>query len=743
VPTQAVSFGKDSDAFTLDKDCCARSRGPLWLGGFLFMIGLRDDTDFGLAPPSGPSLPNHAQKFAAQLFAEGGWLQDTLALEHRPEQEQVARAAAAAFEGDEPLMFEAGTGVGKSLAYLLPGIIHAIDQSRQLIVSTHTIALQEQLEKKDLPLCRRLFAAVPELAPYATFQASVLLGKANYLCTTRLARALADRASLFADSDYEELQRIAEWAQTSENGLRHELQPPPRPEVWEAVNAASATCSRKNCDPTRCFYQRAKARLRSSQVIIVNHALLFSLLNAGAGRAYAGATESEARGILYADDFLVLDEAHTVPEVATENFGLSLSSYGVNRTLTALYNPKTSRGLLAKFGGGGAPSVRASAGAEGRQLVLDAIGAAQQFFALVHDQLLSVRTIVRVRDAEMITPLLDGPLGALHRLILKIADQFDEGQDREELLEHAGRVRGLQKGLTEWLTVGDPSHVYWAERGGRRQTIITLRSAPIDIAAELRRQIFSGGTSVLCTSATLAIGGKIEPYSARIGAGHTPSVIVESPFDYARCMRVFVASDVPLPSREDARLAIEVLGDYVRFCTERVRGGSLVLFTSYNDMRAVAAMLEPVYAASGRPFLMQGQEMSRSELAERMRAEGDAVLFGTDSFWTGIDVPGPALSQVILTRLPFGQPTHPIVEAKCEYIRERGGNPFVELTLPDALTKFRQGVGRLIRTASDTGIVTILDSRVLAKSYGRLFLGTLPTRNLTRMNRETREERFG
>jgi len=703
------------------------------------MIGLRDDTDFGLAPPLPTSLPNHAQSFAAQLFVEGGWLQETLALEHRPEQEQMARAAAAAFEGDEPLMFEAGTGVGKSLAYLLPGIIHAIDQSRQLIISTHTIALQEQLEKKDLPLCRRLFTAVPELTPYATFQASVLLGKANYLCTTRLARALADRASLFADSDYEELQRIAEWAQTSETGLRHELQPPPRPEIWEAVNAASATCSRKNCDPNRCFYQRAKARLRSSQVIIVNHALLFSLLNAGAGRAYAGTTESEARGILYADDFLVLDEAHTVPEVATENFGLSLSSYGVNRTLTALYNPKTSRGLLAKFGGG-----RAKGGsAEGRQLVLDAIEAAQQFFALVHEQLLSVRTIVRVRDAETITPLLDGPLGALHRLILKTADQFDEGQDREELLEHAGRVRGLQKGLTEWLTVGDPAHVYWAERGGRRQTIITLRSAPIDIAAELRRQIFSGGTSVLCTSATLAIGGKIDPYAARIGAAHTPSVIVESPFDYARCMRVFVASDVPLPSREDARLAIEILADYVRFCTERVRGGSLVLFTSYNDMRAVAAMLEPIYAASSRPFLMQGQDLSRSELAERMRAEGDAVLFGTDSFWTGIDVPGPALSQVILTRLPFGQPTHPIIEAKCEHIRERGGNPFVELTLPDALTKFRQGVGRLIRTASDTGIVTILDSRVLAKSYGRLFLGTLPTRNLTRINRQTREEVFG
>ncbi|KXU35576.1 helicase [Cephaloticoccus primus] len=707
------------------------------------MIGLRDDSDFGPPPPSPeeaehfasfatPPLPNHAQAFTAQLFAEGGWLQETLSLEHRPEQEQMARAAAAAFEGDEPLLFEAGTGVGKSLAYLLPGIIHAVDQSRQLIVSTHTIALQEQLQKKDLPLCRRLFEAVPELAPYAEFKASVLLGKANYLCTTRLARALADRASLFADSEYEELQRIAEWAKTSTDGLRHELQPPPRPEVWEAVNAASATCSRKNCDPTRCFYQSAKARLRSSQVIIVNHALLFALLNAGAGRAHASTTDSTARGVLYADDFLVLDEAHTVPEVATENFGLALSSYGVNRALSTLYSPKTQRGLLLKL-----------AGAEAKQLVLDALEAARLFFESVHQQFLTARAVVRVREPETVSPLLDGPLGALHRLTLKTADKLDEGHDREELLEQANRIRAIQKSLSEWLTLGDSGHVYWAERSGRRQTIVTLRSAPIDVAAELRKQIFSGGTSVLCTSATLAIGGKMERFAARVGVeADAPSVVVESPFDYARCMHVYVASDVPLPSPQEARLAIEVLSDYVRFCTERVSGGSLVLFTSYHDMRAVAAALEPIYAAAGRPFLMQGQDMSRSELAEQMRAAGDAVLFGTDSFWTGIDVPGAALSQVILTRLPFDPPTHPIIEAKCEHIRERGGTPFVELTLPDALVKFRQGVGRLIRSASDHGIITILDSRVLAKSYGKLFLNSLPTRTHTRMTRATRDSIF-
>ncbi|HYP17385.1 MAG TPA: helicase C-terminal domain-containing protein, partial [Opitutus sp.] len=200
--------------------------------------------------------------------------------------------------------------------------------------------------------------------------------------------------------------------------------------------------------------------------------------------------------------------------------------------------------------------------------------------------------------------------------------------------------------------------------------------------------------------------------------------------------------DIPLPSPQEAKLALDVLTDYIRFCTDRVTGGSLVLFTSYTDMRAVAATLEPVFRAAERPFMMQGADLSRTELAQQMRDLGNAVLFGTDSFWTGVDVPGDALSQVIITRLPFDPPTHPITEARCDHIRDRGGSPFNELTLPDALIKFRQGVGRLIRTASDRGVVTILDSRVLAKSYGRLFLDSLPTSEFTRLTREDRKNRF-
>jgi len=686
------------------------------------MIGLQEDS---AAPPK----PCRAPKFAAAIFADGGWLQAGFNLEHRPQQEQMAAGVAAALRDESALLFEAGTGVGKSLAYLVPGIIHAVDQGRPLIVSTHTISLQEQLETKDLPLCRKVFSSRPELGEYAGFKAAVLMGKSNYLCTTRLTHALAERGTLFPEEDYAELQRIAAWAEASPTGLRHDLSPPPRPEVWELVNADSSSCSRKYCDCERCFYQRARARLRAAHLIIVNHALLFALINAGGARSESASVD--ARGVLFPDDFVVLDEAHTIAEVATAHFGLSLSSYGVERALKFLYNPRTQRGLLKKWGG-----------AEAARRVGEALEASRHFFAEIDRTLLSARPVVRRRQADQIHPALDQALALLQQLTARLADRQPDGRDRDELLEQRDRLQSIQAAITEWLILGDPEHVYWAERGGRRQTIVSLRSAPIEVAPALRRKLFGCGVSVICTSATLAVGGDLAACARRIGAEDARMAAVASPFDFERNMRVYVAADMPLPSTENARLSIEALADYIAFCTLKVAGGSLVLFTSHQDLRAVAAVLDPIYREAQRPLLLQGEGASRTELAAQMRARGNAILFGTDSFWTGVDIPGEALAQVVITRLPFDPPDHPVAEAQADRIRERGGNPFAEVTLPDALIKFRQGVGRLIRTHTDRGLITVLDARVLAKAYGRLFLASLPQPEFTRLTRAERAAEF-
>ncbi len=682
------------------------------------MIGIRED------PGARADGDEVSAGLVARVFSAEGWLREGPGLEHRPQQEEMARAVIDAFQTDESLLFEAGTGVGKSMAYLVPGILHATATGRPCVVSTHTISLQEQIQHNDLPRCRALFERVSPLREYAAFKSAVLVGKANYLCRQRLVQALANGADLLGGPEQDELARIAEWAGRTGTGLVHELGVPPLPEVWDRVNADSSSCSRRTCTPENCFHQAARARIRTAQVVIVNHSLLFALVN-------AGGLAPGARGVLLPDDFLVLDEAHTVPEVATGHFGLNVSSYAVDRLLKALFNPRRRTGLLRKLGDD-----------RDRQRVLDALEANEQFFGFIGDRLLEKHAVARVREPECAEPTLLPPLRLVVDSLERLARKLDEGWMRDDLLDQKTRVAGCLDRVRSFLAMAEETHVHWVERGGRRGRIVGLRTAPIDVAPHLRAAVFERGTSVVCTSATLAVAGAIGPFQERAGAGAARARIVTSPFDFERNMRVFIAADIPSPSTAGARLALDELVDWVGFCVGRVGGGSLVLFTSHGDLRHVADALQPALAAAGRPVFVQGREHSRSELAARFHAAGNGVLFGADSFWTGVDIPGPALSQVILTRLPFDVPTHPIAEARAEHVTARGGNAFAQLTLPDALIKFRQGIGRLIRTREDRGVVTILDSRVLTKTYGRHFLGCLPTPRYTRLRRDSRDALF-
>lgn len=659
-----------------------------------------------------------------RIFSEGGHLQTALELEHRPQQEQMARAVAASMETDEPLLFEAGTGVGKSLAYLIPGIIQATATQRPCVISSHTISLQEQLEQKDLKICRSLFENIPELEQFAAFKSAVLVGKGNYLCPTRLANAVRNKTELFPTEEMEELSRITAWAAYTKTGLRHELNPLPSWDVWEQVNAEGSACNRKNCDHNTCHYQRARAEIRKAQIVIVNHSLLFALLN-------AGGLAPGAKGILLPDDFLVIDEAHTTAEVATDHFGARISSYGLDRQLKILFNPKRKKGMVSKL-----------AYPKQLQTIVDAQEAAQEFFGYLIATHLAKRPIVRISEEGWCEPTIIGPLRACVQVLDGILSKIEDGPMHDEIKDQRSRIHSFYTGINRFINLAEEDHVHWIEKSGRKGHICTLRTAPIDIAPYLREELFNKETSVTLTSATLSIARDMRPFQAKVGADNERAERADSPFDFENNTRVYIATDVPAPSREEARLSTEVLIDYIRYCVSKVSGGSLVLFTSYSDLRKVADVLEPEFFETGRPFFAQGQGMGRSEMTFAFREAGNGVLFGTDSFWTGVDVPGPALSQVVITRLPFDVPTHPITEAKSEYIKENGGHPFSELTLPEALVKFRQGIGRLIRTKDDRGLVTILDSRLLHKSYGRQFLQSLPKSKFIRMSRNDRDARF-
>lgn len=676
--------------------------------------------------PKGPAA-SYQEKIDA-IFKEQGHLASVLGLDYRPQQSQMAESVASALVGSHNLLFEAGTGVGKSLAYLIPGLIYAIDFERPFVVSTHTISLQEQIIQKDLELCRQLFKGVPELNAYTGFKSALLLGKANYCCTTRLDSALKDVRS-DQQSQFQLLQekqtlpQIAEWSQNSTDGILQEINPSPPIDIWETINADSSTCSRKNCSSERCFYQRAKEKIRSANCIVINHSLLFALINAG-----MNPQESEAKGVLFADDFIVLDEAHRVPAIASDHFGIHLSSYALDRALKRIYNPRTGRGIMRQLG-----SIR------DQESVIQAIDAAYDFFADLADVYLSTQTIQRIHQAHVADQQLISRLKELEERLADIRKSVDNERAQDELKDQRARILSFRAQLHSFLHFAEQNHVYWLERSGKKASIITLRSAPLDIAPHLQSALFARNTASILTSATLSNGQQLNHFEQRVGASHAQKKIVASPFDYENQMRIYIASDAPQPSMQKGRMDLDYLANMVAWLAQNCQGGSLVLFTSHTDLKETYHRTRGFFEKLKRPLFAQGIEFSRSQLRQQLVSSGNATLFGADSFWTGVDIPGPALSQVIITRLPFENPNHPINEARSEQIQSQGRRPFSEMVIPDALIKFRQGIGRLIRQRNDSGNLVILDSRMLQKHYGSHFIQALPHQNYKRFNLQNRK----
>ena len=642
-----------------------------------------------------------------EFFSDGGKLGKAKGYESRPGQAKMAERVAEVIEDRKHLVVEAGTGTGKSLAYLVPAAFAAEELGKKAIISTYTIHLQEQLFGKDVPI-------VQSLVPFE-FSAALLKGRHNYLCPHRLKKAQQHQGDLFATGQAEQLRGLVEWAGKTTDGTLSDIQFQVDATVWAQVCSEAFACTPRHCGgPTGCFYQKARNKILDAKVVILNHALLFGLL--------AGAEESEeepSEGYLFPNDFLVLDEAHEVEDVAAKALGLEVRLGSLRFLLQRLIHPRTKKGVLTRIGDGNA--VKSTLGVLG---ILEA-----SFEEILESAGLKGPGQKRVRQALGVKSELGPRLMDVRAQLLKLAEDAGDGEERNELKDHARRLEASAFGLGEFLKMSREGHAYWVERrvaedGRAQRGEMSLHASPVEVAERLEELVFRPDCTTIMTSATLDVGRGLEFFAKRVGAGEAETLLVESPFDYESQMRVYLPKGMPEPS-EGARFQ-EALEGWIQRFVGMTKGKAFVLFTSRAMLRKTAEGMASWFEEQGIRLLVQDKGNSRTRLLREFKEDRDSVLFGTDSFWQGVDVPGEALSNVILTRLPFSVPDEPLFEARCERIKELGGEPFRELQLPEAILKFRQGVGRLIRSREDRGQIAVLDGRILSRTYGKSFLKILP-----------------
>lgn len=629
--------------------------------------------------------------------------------EHRTEQLRMAEAVRDAIAGKHHLVVEAGTGVGKSFGYLVPAILAVTEgeakqerQVRRVVLSTHTISLQEQLLFKDLPF---LNSVIPR-----DFSSVLVKGRSNYVSLRRLHLAAQRAGSMFFhEEELDQLRELVAWTKSTSDGSLTDLGFRPKSIVWDEAASESTNCLGRNCPSYRdCFFYKARRRVANAQLLVVNHALLLSDL----------ALREAGASLLPDYDVVVIDEAHTLETVAAAHLGFSVSSGQVNYALHKLYNPQANKGLLVHLNM-----------VEAQQRAYRCMELADDLFHEVYEQTRERGAAVRVRAPGMCQDHLSPQLSALGQMLQKVGEQVRDENERQDLQSAAQRLVTLAGSIRAWLEQSVAGNVYWAESAQTRRGMprIKLATAPVDVGASLRTQLYDQRRSVILTSATLSVGKEedFRFFRTRIGLTQARSLKLGSPFNYRDQARVILVEGMQDPGQHRQGYERQVV-EMVRRYVQRTDGRAFVLFTSYEMLRSVSRRLAPWLAEQNLALLSQDEHGSRSAMLEAFKANPRAVLFGADSFWQGVDVPGDALQNVIITKLPFSVPDHPLLEARLDAIRAEGREPFYEYQLPEAVIKFRQGFGRLIRTQRDTGIVVILDPRIRTKGYGRVFLESLP-----------------